>query len=111
MKIVNLSKIGILTLAVATITLGSCKKKGCTDPLANNYNEKAKKDDGTCAFDPVISETEERVSGTITSNTTWTSDMIYILDGKVVVDRRRLPVVEIEQYREKYGDTLLIPWI
>ena len=32
-------------------------------------------------------------------------------DGKVVVDRRRLPVVEIEQYREKYGDTLLIPWI
>ena len=86
MKIVNLSKIGILTLAVATITLGSCKKKGCTDPLANNYNEKAKKDDGTCAFDPVISETEERVSGTITSNTTWTSDMIYILGGKVVVD-------------------------
>jgi len=86
MKIINLSKIGILTLAVGTITLGSCKKKGCTDPLANNYNEKAKKDDGSCTFDEIVVETEERVSGTITTNTVWTSDMVYILDGKVVID-------------------------
>lgn len=28
----------------------SCKKKGCTDPTATNYDSKAKKDDGSCVF-------------------------------------------------------------
>lgn len=32
----------------------SCKKEGCTDPLALNYNEKAKKDDGSCEYKDVI---------------------------------------------------------
>ena len=30
----------------------SCKKKGCTDPLATNYNSEAKKDDGKCEYAP-----------------------------------------------------------
>jgi len=28
----------------------SCKKKGCTSKLAENYSAKAKKDDGSCTF-------------------------------------------------------------
>jgi hypothetical protein len=40
----------ILTLALA---LSSCKKQGCIDPYANNYNDKAQKDDGTCQYDAV----------------------------------------------------------
>lgn len=28
----------------------SCKKEGCTDSAATNYNADAKKDDGTCIF-------------------------------------------------------------
>lgn len=28
----------------------SCKKEGCTDETATNYNEDAKKDDGTCTY-------------------------------------------------------------
>ncbi len=35
--------------------IGSCKKKGCTDELATNYQEKAKKDDGSCLYTPIIS--------------------------------------------------------
>lgn len=32
-------------------TVVSCKKKGCTDPGATNYSEKAKKDDGSCTYE------------------------------------------------------------
>lgn len=32
------------------ITMTSCKKEGCTDPTAENYNEKAKKEDGSCIY-------------------------------------------------------------
>jgi hypothetical protein len=42
----------IFILAVITLGLSfnSCNKKGCTDALASNYNEKSKKDDGTCNY-------------------------------------------------------------
>ncbi|AEA44187.1 hypothetical protein [Fluviicola taffensis] len=42
-----------------TILLGmgllvvSCKKEGCTDSSASNYNEDAKKDNGSCTYPPV----------------------------------------------------------
>jgi hypothetical protein len=26
----------------------SCRKEGCTDPLAHNFDDSAKKDDGKC---------------------------------------------------------------
>ena len=32
----------------------SCKKKGCTDSNAANFNSEAKKDDGTCVYTPII---------------------------------------------------------
>ena len=39
-KIVNLFMVVLLITSFS-----SCKKKGCTDPLAQNYNEKAKESD------------------------------------------------------------------
>jgi hypothetical protein len=48
----------ILFLAVGTISvssLSSCKKKGCTDATAANYNSNAKKDNGSCVYKPLIS--------------------------------------------------------
>ena len=55
MKKVNTIKVGMIVL-VATLILTnvSCKKKGCTDPTAINYNQNAKKDDGSCNFAPVL---------------------------------------------------------
>lgn len=53
----------------------SCKKKGCMDPLANNYNEKAKKDDGSCDYSPKLYE-----GGDITTNTTFSDKNIKICD-------------------------------
>ena len=41
----------ILTLIIFGLgTLQSCKKKGCTDPNANNFNSEAQKDDGSCTY-------------------------------------------------------------
>ena len=35
---------------VMLMFLSSCSKEGCTDPVAENYDAEAKKDDGTCEF-------------------------------------------------------------
>lgn len=37
-------------IAISTVLI-SCKKEGCTDPLATNYSDEAKKDDNTCQFE------------------------------------------------------------
>jgi hypothetical protein len=42
--------LGALVLSTNT----ACKKKGCTDNTATNYNSAAKKDDGTCLYAPII---------------------------------------------------------
>ncbi len=39
-----------LLAAVVAISTTSCKKEGCTDQAATNYNSKAKKDDGSCIY-------------------------------------------------------------
>lgn len=65
--------------------VSSCKKEGCTDPIATNYDEKAKEDDGSCEYDPSTQQGEETKSGELTADETWTSNNIYFLDGKVIV--------------------------
>ena len=58
MKLSNilLMSYGLLLL----IGVSSCKKEGCTDATANNYNSEAKKDDGSCTYtdevDPYLTE-------------------------------------------------------
>lgn len=49
MKNTKLILVGAMALSFAFGTT-SCKKKGCTDADATNYDAKAKKDDGTCQF-------------------------------------------------------------
>jgi hypothetical protein len=61
------------------LSVSYCKREGCTDQDATNYDEKAKEDDGTCDY------ADEDVSGELSGNTTWTADRIWYLDGKVIV--------------------------
>lgn len=75
-------------LLVTSLTLGtvSCKKEGCTDETATNYNDKAKKDDGSCTYvDEPVDENIIMVTGNITSSTTWTTGKVYILTSRIAV--------------------------
>ena len=38
----------LFLLSLIVFGLNACKKKGCTDIDAANYNAEAKKDDGSC---------------------------------------------------------------
>lgn len=45
-----MKKILFLLAIPLTFSVTSCKKAGCTDPIASNYSDAAKKDDGSCAY-------------------------------------------------------------
>ncbi|TNE52999.1 MAG: DUF4856 domain-containing protein [Bacteroidetes bacterium] len=40
-----------IILLAGALTMVSCKREGCTDPTATNYDKKAKKDDGNCQYE------------------------------------------------------------
>lgn len=40
----------VVLFIVSLIAFSGCKRKGCTDESATNYDSKAKKDDGSCTF-------------------------------------------------------------
>lgn len=44
----------LMVLGIGIMGLNACKKKGCMDSTAVNYNAKAKKDDGSCLYKPTI---------------------------------------------------------
>lgn len=50
MNIKNITPI-LLTILLFSAGITSCKKKGCTDSTAINYDEKAKKDDNSCEYE------------------------------------------------------------
>lgn len=42
----------LLPVVLLALVLTTCHRKGCTDPDAYNYDENAKKDDGSCQYPP-----------------------------------------------------------
>jgi len=81
-----------LLLAMAAITLTSCKKEGCTNEQSENYDSEAKKDDGTCVpwrnkFLGTYSAVENCTSGngsytlTVSESSAGAVNVILNIDG------------------------------
>ena len=47
----------ILFSLISAVSFSSCKKKGCMDANANNFNAEAEKDDGSCTYDTPVTYT------------------------------------------------------
>ena len=74
--------LGIFSVA---IILSSCSKDyGCTDPNAANYDASAEED--CCCYYAPPSTDNVVISSAITSDTEWTNDNIYELDGRIAVE-------------------------
>lgn len=90
----NTLKFGVMIMA-ASLALGttSCKK-GCTDPTSINYDESAKKDDGSCIETTPPDETPTVPKAGFIQTETWTANNIYELTGKVVVQSGHTLTIE-----------------
>ena len=80
----KMKKLVLFFAAVTMIAVTSCKKNGCTDPIAINYDSEAEKDNNSCNYN--MDETTITVMNNITTNTTWTADKIYVLASRVAVE-------------------------
>ena len=84
MKKINLSVLALTAVLGATALVAtSCKREGCTDETALNFDDKAKKDDGSCVYDETAGVVNK--TGALTANETWTANNIYVLNCKVYV--------------------------
>ncbi|MDB4090926.1 hypothetical protein N9528_01210 [Crocinitomicaceae bacterium] len=66
-----------------SIVISSCKKEGCTDANAINYNVDAKKDNGNCTYEGTVVMWFGEATSTFLVNDNATS-LTYYVDGQIV---------------------------
>ncbi|MBD81209.1 MAG: DUF4856 domain-containing protein [Crocinitomicaceae bacterium] len=74
-------------IIVALATFSSCKKEGCTDPEATNYNSEAKKNDNSCTYTtpttPIPTSYNFTRNGASTVSFSGQTDRMNMLDEMV----------------------------
>ncbi len=98
----------IFILSLLIFGTNSCKKKGCMDSNAANYNAEAKKDDGTCVYTPVITLIGA-ADTTISVATEWNDPGATAanIDGAIVqvMDNSTVDATEVGVYTITYTAT------
>lgn len=97
----NLTRVPHLFILVFALLIVACKKQGCTDEFAKNYDENAKKDDGSCQYKsyamiPVtVNGTNfTQITGTIDESLTLAASEHYLLSGSVFVSNESTLSIE-----------------
>jgi hypothetical protein len=98
-KNTTLKTLSIALVMGSAVAVSSCKKEGCTDANATNFNDSAKKDDGSCQYPTDGSMIE--LTGDLNTQT-LTKDKKYLLKGQVFV--RSGKVLTIQPGTVIYGD-------
>lgn len=81
-----LKQFGIGLMIIGAVSLSSCKKEGCTDGDATNFDSEADEDDGSCKFEgKVVTWWKQNVS-TAAQAADVNTIRIYI-DGSLVKER------------------------
>ncbi|MEZ4772115.1 MAG: MbnP family protein [Bacteroidia bacterium] len=80
MKNISIFKIALTVIALIALTFSSgCKEKGCTDPLAANYNPDAKESDGNCVFPNLVLHFHSLIGDEVFSyNTVYTINNVAV---------------------------------
>lgn len=92
----NLLSIASLVF-IGAATMTSCTPpEGCTDnsPLIANFDSEAEEDDGSCILRYELGTNDSLVSSNITTNTTWTSDKVWILPSRIAVENGAILTIE-----------------
>ena len=63
----------------------SCKKEGCTDSTATNYDPNAKKDDGSCQYAQTNNTTTQPQPQPYNNHMSWTADGSAVTAGSTLL--------------------------
>jgi len=99
-------KKAMLFIAVLGVTFTACKKEGCIDATATNYDAKADKDDGSCQYSTVVIDTSSNT--TTPDTTTTTTPDTTTTGGGTTVKEKYIPAKHLDTLT--WTNTWLMPY-
>ena len=78
-----MKKLLFLLAIPMALSVTSCKKAGCTDSIASNYSDAAKKDDGSCTYSEKLIFWQDATAATSWSNL-GVSNLKFYVNGQYI---------------------------
>lgn len=100
-----------IILGVLFSVFSSCHRKGCTDPEAENYDERYKKDDGSCLYPPAaeITINFQHFFETNSVNASTFNQLIYQNEnGDILSISKLIYHISDVRFHQPGGDSIVI---